>query len=442
MRASVTRTGARLKDLEDTKDHPDTPARAQLLVAKLESLDVDFKNLHLQIVDLLDDEEELEREQLVLDSHDDKVSMQMHILQQLCTVVKSPVDSVARNLISRKLAHLERVLISACDGNTGIPDEHGDQSLILHFQEHLTKRKSELALVLQDMLAADIPEDDALSTLHARLEECIFQSSHRLRKLLTPSETTTPAPAADPTGVKLPKLDTPTFDGELLNWKPFWEQFCLALHDRARLTDAEKLAYLRNAVKDGTARSVIEGLTKSSEEYSEAIDCLKARYDRPRLIHQTHVKCILDSPLLKEGSGRELRRLHDTVQQHLRALKSLGHEPSPSFITSLIELKLDVNTMFEWQKHSHDQADVPPYTELLAFIDHRAQASEAALPPTKRNGKQDSLHKKPAPRPAHSYTASTEHGVNCVLCKNEKHPLYKKYVKGSRQCLMNKNYHF
>ena len=262
VRASVTRTGARLKDLEDTKDHPDTPAHAQLLVAKLESLDVDFKNLHLQIVDLLDDEEELEREQLVLDSHDDKVSMQMHILQQLCTVVKSPVDSVARNLISRKLARLERVLISARDGITGIPDEHGDPSLILHFQEHLTERKSELALVLQDMLAADIPEDDALSTLHARIEECIFQSSHRLRKLLTPSETTTPAPAADPTGVKLPKLDTPTFDGELLNWKPFWEQFCLAVHDRARLTDAEKLAYLRNAVKDGNARSVIEGLTQ------------------------------------------------------------------------------------------------------------------------------------------------------------------------------------
>ena len=70
------------------------------------------------------------------------------------------------------------------------------------------------------------------------------------------------------------------------------------------------------------------------------------------------------------------------MQQYLHALKSLGREPSPSFITSLIELKLDTNIMFEWQKHSHDQADVPPYTELLAFIDHRAQASEAALPPT------------------------------------------------------------
>ena len=50
VRASVTRTGARVKDLEDTKDHPDTPARAQLLIAKLKSLDVGFKNLHLKLL--------------------------------------------------------------------------------------------------------------------------------------------------------------------------------------------------------------------------------------------------------------------------------------------------------------------------------------------------------------------------------------------------------
>ena len=102
------------------------------------------------------------------------------------------------------------------------------------------------------------------------------------------------------------------------------------------------------------------------------------------MIHQTHVKCILDSPPLKEGSGRELRRLHDTVQQHIRALKALGHEPSGPLITSVIELKLDTNTMFEWQKYSHDESDVPHYNQLLTFIDHRAQASEASLPPQKK----------------------------------------------------------
>ncbi len=64
-----------------------------------------------------------------------------------------------------------------------------------------------------------------------------------------------------------------------------------------------------------------------------------------------------------------------TAQQHLRALKALGHEPDPAFITSMIELKL---TMFEWQRHSQESTDVPPYKDLLAFINLRAQASESS----------------------------------------------------------------
>ena len=52
---------------------------------------------------------------------------------------------------------------------------------------------------------------------------------------------------------------------------------------------------------------------------------------------------------LKDGIGREIRALHDLVIQHLRTLKSLGHEPSQAFITSLSEMKLDSTTMFEWQ---------------------------------------------------------------------------------------------
>ena len=126
---------------------------------------------------------------------------------------------------------------------------------------------------------------------------------------------------------------------------------------------------------------------------------MKARFNRPRLIHQTHVKCILDSPPLKEGNGKELRKLH-IIQQHIRALKSMGHEPSPSFITSVIELKLDTNTTFEWQRHSHTESDVPHYNQLLEFIDQRAQASESLGHNfLKKNDK-----KVPKPIPLFSYS--------------------------------------
>ena len=132
----------------------------------------------------------------------------------------------------------------------------------------------------------------------------------------------------------------------------FWEQFCVAVHNRTDISDTEKLVYFCHAIKDGTANTVVEGLSCSGELYAEAVECLKSRYNRPRLIHQTHVhvRKISEVPNLKNGTGKEHRRLHDTVLQHLRALKAMGHEPSGSFTTLLLELKLDPNTMFKWQR--------------------------------------------------------------------------------------------
>lgn len=112
---------------------------------------------------------------------------------------------------------------------------------------------------------------------------------------------------------------------------------------------------------------------------------MQSRYDRPRLIHKAHVRAILDNPTLKEGSGKELRHLHDTVQQHLRALKAMGSEAPGLFITSILELRLDHNALFEWHKHSHESAAVPHYNAILEFINLWAQASESLTTPSKKH---------------------------------------------------------
>ena len=158
-------------------------------------------------------------------------------------------------------------------------------------------------------------------------------------------------------------------------------------------------------------------LSHSGENYDDAVKCLKARYDHPRLIHSTHVQMIIDTPPLKEGNGKELRRLHDNIQQHVRALKTLGCDLPGKLVTPMIELKLDVDTLtlFEWQKHSQPSPDVPHYEELLEFVDLRAQASETSC----------ATPKKKLPNRVTSFAANTNSsGNNCVVCKTEKHPLY------------------
>ena len=153
----------------------------------------------------------------------------------------------------------------------------------------------------------DVADEDEPLVLHSKLEKLLFDTSHKIKKSITAPPTESGSTATDSTGVKLPKLDVPTFDGNTIHWKQFWEQFMVSVHDRSNLSNAEKIIYLQHAIKDGSARNTIEGLSHSSDNYDEAVECLKSRFDRPRLFHCTHVQMIVDAPPLKEGTGKELR---------------------------------------------------------------------------------------------------------------------------------------
>ena len=72
---------------------------------------------------------------------------------------------------------------------------------------------------------------------------------------------------------------------------------------KPRLSDPEKLAYLRQALKDGQAKDVIEGLSGLGDDYKHAVEYLRGRYDKPRLIHREHVCLIVEVPSIKEEVG-------------------------------------------------------------------------------------------------------------------------------------------
>ena len=427
-KASITRLAKGLKDLEAKTDEPKTLNLAQHAAKRLETSDQDFQELHSKIVDLLESEEDLVKEQEVLDLHNDEVSLFTVELGQIMAACPTTPDHGAHKVVSRRVAHLKKGLEQIEKAVSDLSAGTDDICLLRHHEEQLTDMKGELREVTTRLLTLDLAEDDDLMRSQSQLEKTLSQCSLDLKRLLSAHAADTrptPLSSKDSTGVKLPKLDVPTFDGSLLRWKSFWEQFCISVHDRTSISDAEKLVYLQQSLKGGSAKSVIEGLSRTGDHYSEAIESLKTRYDRPRLIHQGHVKVIMETPGLKDGSGRELRRLHDAVQQHLRALKSMGYEPSGPFVTSILELKLDQTTLFEWQKHSQSSASIPHYRELLDFINLRAQASETSV----KQQKSDSYVPKKAPSPYKHVTSfasgmSDSTTASCIMCKTEKHPLY------------------
>ena len=219
--------------------------------------------------------------------------------------------------------------------------------------------------------------------------------------------------------IELPKINIPTFDGDTLNWVTFWEQFDLTIQSNKKLHDVQKLAYLRDAVEGGSSKHVIEGLSHSADSYTQAVECLQQRYDKPRFIHQSHVKAIVEAPTVKSGNAKELRLLHDTVNQHVHSLRTIKGDTFEAFVSSSSEMKLDLATKFTWQQTVRDRRGVLSIDELLEFIDCRAQASESVIQ-LSSDPKHPAMEKKSKART--SYQVTTER--KCVGCYEAAHPLY------------------
>ena len=98
----------------------------------------------------------------------------------------------------------------------------------------------------------------------------------------------------------------------------------MAIHSKSQTNVAEKLAYLKDVLKDGPARHVIEGLAQDAEYYKEAIECLQRYYDQPCLIQQVHIHAIYDPSSLKIGNSKEVCHLHDVAAPHLNSVQGHG----------------------------------------------------------------------------------------------------------------------
>jgi len=177
----------------------------------------------------------------------------------------------------------------------------------------------------------ELVEEDALEGEQAILDEHDDRVSRlvvHVQQLVSTVTQAVVAPSVTTSGVRLPKISVPTLDGNVINWRSFGNNSqCLCIIGAIYLL--QKSSRIKHAVKDGPAKHVVEGLSGSGDQYKQAVDSMCKWYDYPRLLHQAHVRAIIDAPSLKDGSGKELRRLHDTVNQHLRAL--MDYEPSGPF---------------------------------------------------------------------------------------------------------------
>ena len=104
-------------------------------------------------------------------------------------------------------------------GNLDDRPEHAP--IVQQHVEDLLSYKDDLRSLNEDLLKLGLEDDHELVDLHTALKKLHFECSCTA-KGLSSQHTETKTGSSSKITAKLPKLEVPTFNGEILRWRTFW----------------------------------------------------------------------------------------------------------------------------------------------------------------------------------------------------------------------------
>lgn len=143
---------------------------------------------------------------------------------------------------------------------------------------------------------------------------------------------------------RLPKLDLPHFDGDVLQWSTFWDSYESTIHYNSSLTPIQKFSYLK-AQLIGSAAQTIAGFALTNANYETAVCLLRERFGHPQKIINTYMKALMDLPS-PSNDLNSLRMYGDYLETYVRGLECLGQtqEMYGALLVPIIISKLPAET--------------------------------------------------------------------------------------------------
>ncbi|XP_073955644.1 uncharacterized protein [Choristoneura fumiferana] len=143
---------------------------------------------------------------------------------------------------------------------------------------------------------------------------------------------------------RLPQMELAKFDGDVLKWHQFWDQFTSNVDSR-NLNDVDKLLYLQS-VLSSEAKQAIEGLDTTNKNYKIAVETLKERYGKPAAIIDAHYVALYRIQTAG-NTAKECRNVLNEIERHLRVLKSLGEDVNHNHLRVMIMEKFPEDLIYE-----------------------------------------------------------------------------------------------
>ncbi|XP_058449300.1 uncharacterized protein LOC131429265 [Malaya genurostris] len=226
------------------------------------------------------------------------------------------------------------------------------------------------------------------------------------------------------TDVKLPRMNIPTFSGNILDWPSFYDLFDSAVHKNQSLQNSQKLYFLKTNLS-GEAGSLISHLRIEDANYAPALAKLKERYDKPLEIAAQHIQRFLGQPTMSSASAVSLRALHDVSDEVVRALRAMNCESRDIWLLYILVEKLDPDTKQLWlQKRADMTDDEINLDKFLKFIDSHSFALKSVQPIRSRTAFVKSTAKY-QPR-SHALVSTSQQIAQpmCGFCFKKQHHLY------------------
>lgn len=166
---------------------------------------------------------------------------------------------------------------------------------------------------------------------------------------------------------RLPRMELARFDGDVLKWHQFWDQFSSNVDSR-NINDVDKLLYLQS-VLGGEAKQAIDGLDTTSKNYKIAVDTLKERYGKQGAIVDAHYVALYRIQTAATNSVKDCRNVLNEIERHLRVLKSLGEDVNHNHLRVMIMEKFPEDLIYELRmKLGRDDESIDNIRKGLEYI--------------------------------------------------------------------------
>ena len=148
---------------------------------------------------------------------------------------------------------------------------------------------------------------------------------------------------------RLPRITLEKFGGSALEWPRWIGLFKALVHDRADLTDVERLTYLQ-AHLTGAARESVRGMLCDASLYGAALYELEEEFGDPsRVIHATMKKLLAARPV-RDGDLPALTELSRDLRTAVSVLRSMNYQSDLTAATNVTAVtgKLPAGLAWRW----------------------------------------------------------------------------------------------